>query len=99
MVLRVSDFHVPVHEAMRMSLRSPWLAALVLAAIAPAGWTDGLPVKKCKSYVQGRIDVLDAELHKGRKPDEARKLIKRRDKLKIQLTGCERNPNAYQKDI
>ena len=60
---------------------------------------QSLPVRQCKSYVQGRIDVLDAELHKGTKPDQARKLVKRRDSLKAQLADCERNPKAYKKDI
>jgi hypothetical protein len=71
----------------------------VLAVAAHVGLAEELPVRQCKSYVQGRIDVLDAELHKGSKPDAARKLVKRRDKLKVQLANCERNPNAYQKDI
>lgn len=69
---------------------------LFAATPAPA---DSQPVRLCKSYVQGRIDVLDAELHKGRKPNEARKLLKRRDRLKDQLAACDRNPAAYKKDI
>ncbi|MFO1503062.1 MAG: hypothetical protein U1F39_04535 [Steroidobacteraceae bacterium] len=56
-------------------------------------------IRLCRSYVQGRIDVLDAELHKGIKPNEASRLVKRRDKLKAQLAECERNPKAYKKDI
>jgi len=79
----------------RLATTSSLLALLV---VCPA-MAETLPVRQCKSYVQGRIDVLDAELHKGSKPNEARKLLKRRDKLKDQLDDCQRNPNAYKKDI
>lgn len=75
------------------------LAALCVAvALAPA-MAETQPVRQCKSYVQGRIDVLDAELHKGDKPNVAHKLVKRREKLKAQLAECEHNPRAYLKQI
>lgn len=76
------------------------IAAWLILAICPgAALAESQPVRLCKSYVQGRIDVLDAELHKGSKPNEARKLLKRRDRLKDQLADCSRNPKAYRKDI
>jgi hypothetical protein len=56
-------------------------------------------VHLCKSYVQGRIDVLDADMHKGDKPNQAHKLLKRRDRLKAQYNDCDKNPNAYKKNI
>jgi hypothetical protein len=74
----------------------PALVALILGSPAVA---ETQPVRQCKAYVQGRIDVLDAELHKGEQPNVARKLLKRRDRLKDQLADCERNPKAYKKDI
>jgi hypothetical protein len=73
--------------------------ALALAACPDTASADPVTVQRCKSYVQGRIDVLDAELHKGNKPNEARRLIKRRDKLRNQLADCQRNPMAYKKDV
>jgi hypothetical protein len=76
------------------------MTAMSILSIAPAAaLAEPLAVRQCKSYVQGRIDVLDAELHKGTKPDQARKLVKRRDYLKAQLADCEQNPRAYKKDI
>jgi hypothetical protein len=77
----------------------PVLSALLLLFSGSPAAAESQPVRQCKSYVQGRIDVLDAELHKGSKPNEARKLLKRRDKLKDQLDDCDRNPKAYKKDI
>lgn len=75
------------------------LGALLAPCPGSPSEAGAQPVRQCKSYVQGRIDVLDAELHKGDKPNEARKLLKRRDKLKAQLSDCERNPRAYLKSI
>jgi hypothetical protein len=72
---------------------------LVFSALPTATLGESPPVRQCKFYVQGRIDVLDAELHKGTKPDQARKLVKRRDRLRAQLAACEHNPKAYEKDI
>ena len=77
---------------------SAWLA-LALAVSSGTASADPVTVQRCKSYVQGRIDVLDAELHKGSKPNEARRLVKRRDKLRNQLADCERNPMAYKKNL
>jgi hypothetical protein len=86
---------------MRSTIRSGILVFCSLSVLSPATPTlaDTQPVRLCRSYVQGRIDVLDAELHKGRKPNEARKLVKRRDRLKDQLAACERNPAAYKKEL
>ncbi len=75
------------------------MGSLAMLFAATPTLAETQPVRLCKSYVQGRIDVLDAELHKGRKPNEARRLLKRRDRLKDQLAACERNPTAYKKDI
>lgn len=76
----------------------PILACLILLCAGTAG-AAAPEVQRCRAYVQGRIDVLDAELHKGDKPDVARKLLQRREKLKAQLARCEHNPKAYQKDL
>lgn len=75
------------------------LATLLLALCPAAVLADTAPVRLCKSYVQGRIDVLDAELHRGKQPNRAHDLVKRRDRLKAQHADCERNPKAYKKDI
>jgi len=56
-------------------------------------------VHQCKAYVQGRIDVLDAQMHKGDKNGQGRELLKRRDRLRAQFKACDKNPNAYKKDI
>jgi hypothetical protein len=99
------ELPLPVHtEAQKLQWRRTMkhaTASILLLAIAlPITATaDSLPVRQCKAYVQGRIDVLDAELHKGEQPNVARKLLKRRDRLKDQLADCERNPKAYKKDI
>lgn len=69
------------------------------SACCSAAGNDAQPVRQCKSYVQGRIDVVDAELHKGTRPNEAQRLVKRRDRLRAQLNDCDRNPKAYKKDI
>lgn len=58
----------------------------------------GADVRQCRIHVQGRIDMVDAEMHKGQKPDEARKLVARRDKLRAQYKACDGNPNAYKKN-
>ncbi len=82
-----------------MKTPSVLLSAIVFLANASPAAAESTAVRLCKSYVQGRIDVLDAELHKGEKPNVARRLIKRRDKLRDQLAECDRNPNAYKKDL
>jgi hypothetical protein len=60
---------------------------------------ESAPVHLCKAYVQARIDVLDADMHKGDKTNEANKLLKRRDRLKAQYSDCNKNPNAYKKNL
>jgi hypothetical protein len=75
------------------------LSGFATVALGSPATSEAPTVRLCRSYVQGRIDVLDAELHKGSKPDEGRRLFKRRDRLRAQLADCERNPKAYQKDI
>ena len=77
-------------------IAGPALVSMILGSPAVA---QTQPVRQCKAYVQGRIDVLDAQLHKGEEPNVARKLLKRRDRLKDQLADCEQNPKAYKKDI
>lgn len=76
------------------------ILALLGAALSPiATSADSPAVHLCKSYVQGRIDVLDADMHKGDKTNQAHKLLKRRDRLKSQYNDCNKNPNAYKKNI
>jgi len=76
------------------------LAAVLGIAVSPlAAAADSPAVHLCKSYVQGRIDVLDADMHKGDKANQAHKLLKRRDRLKAQLNDCNKNPNAYKKNL
>jgi hypothetical protein len=84
--------------AMKTLLGTALFAIAMASPAQPAG-AESVDVRRCKSYVQGRIDVLDAELHKGEQPNVARKLLKRRDRLKAQHDDCERNPKAYKKDI
>jgi hypothetical protein len=79
-------------------MRTALAAVLAVLTVSPA-FADSQPVHRCKSYVQGRIDVLDAELHKGSKPNEAHRLVERRERLKNQLAACERNPKAYKKEL
>jgi hypothetical protein len=83
---------------MKNAAIAAWLA-LALAACPGTASADPVLVQRCKSYVQGRIDVLDAELHKGNKPNEARRLVTRRGKLRNQLADCQRNPMAYKKNV
>ena len=81
-------------------MKNAAIASWLMLAICPvATLADPAEIHRCKSYVQGRIDVLDAELHKGNKPNQAHKLVKRRDRLRAQLADCEHNPKAYKKDI
>lgn len=75
------------------------LALLGIAVSPIAAPADNAAVHLCKSYVQGRIDVLDADMHKGDKTNQAHKLLKRRDRLKAQLNDCNKNPNAYKKNL
>ncbi len=82
----------------RYPIRASLAVLTALLAISPAG-AESPPVRLCKSYVQGRIDVLDAELHKGTRPNEAHRLVKRREKLRAQLADCDRNPKAYKKEL
>lgn len=84
---------------MRLGSAIAAFVAIALAAVPVAASAATQPVRQCKAYVQGRIDVLDAQLHKGEESNVARKLLKRRDRLKDQLVECERNPRAYKKDI
>jgi hypothetical protein len=56
-------------------------------------------IHQCKSIVQGRIDVVDAEMRKGDKTNQAHKLLKRRDRLRAQYMACEKNPKAYKKEL
>ncbi|HXC58102.1 MAG TPA: hypothetical protein VN645_02235 [Steroidobacteraceae bacterium] len=56
-------------------------------------------VHLCKAYVQGRIDVLDAQMHKGDTKGQGRQLLKRRDRLREQIKACDKNPDAYKKNL
>ncbi len=82
-----------------MKLHVIVMAGLVLAPL-PALAADQSPeVHHCKAIVQGRIDVLDADMHKGDKTNQAHKLLKRRDRLKAQYAACDKNPKAYKKAL
>jgi len=82
---------------MRMKIFVTVVFGLVIGPLASAA--DNPAVHLCKAYVQGRIDVLDADMHKGDKTNQAHKLLKRRDRLKAQLNDCNKNPNAYKKNL
>jgi len=56
-------------------------------------------VRQCRIHVQGKIDMVDAEMHKGHKANEAQKLVARRDRLRAQYRTCDQNPNAYKKNL
>ena len=79
------------------------LNALVpLVSMALFSWAahaETPAVHQCKAYVQGRIDVLDAQMHKGDKNGQGRQLLKRRDRLREQFKACDKNPDAYKKNI
>jgi hypothetical protein len=70
----------------------------LLVSALPAAAGDPT-VHQCKTYVQGRLDVLHAEMRKGTQPNEARRQLARRDRLKAQLADCEKNPRAYKKEL
>ncbi len=38
-------------------------------------------------------------MHVGTKPNEGRKLVERRDRLRAQYNECGKNPDAYKKNI
>jgi hypothetical protein len=82
-----------------MNMKIITLALFSIGFSSIAASADSPAVHLCKSYVQGRIDVLDADMHKGDKPNQAHKLLKRRDRLKAQYNDCDKNPNAYKKNI
>lgn len=60
---------------------------------------DSAQVRTCRHHVQGKIDVVDARMRKGPGTDEAKQLIHRREKLRNQYKACDRNPQAFRKDI
>ena len=45
------------------------------------------------------IDVVDAQMRKGNEANQAHKLLERRDRLRNQYKSCEKNPNAYKKNV
>ena len=46
------------------------LLALASSALSPIPvLAEGADVRQCRIHVQGRIDMVDAEMHKGQKPD------------------------------
>jgi hypothetical protein len=74
-------------------------AVLCMAMASPSYTADSAGVRTCRNHVQGKIDVVDARMHKGPTSDEAKKLVHRREKLRDQYKSCDRNPNAFKKDI
>lgn len=75
------------------------LALLLIPLSSPLLAEDAAPVRQCRNMVQGKIDVVDAQMRKGPATDDARKLLKRREKLRDQYKACDKNPNAFKKDI
>jgi hypothetical protein len=82
-----------------MKLHPFLIAGLALAPLPVLAANQNAEIHHCKAIVQGRIDVLDADMHKGDKTNQAHKLLKRRDRLKAQYADCEKNPKAYKKDL
>jgi hypothetical protein len=82
---------------MGMKIPAYLLAGIVLSPCS--AMAESPAVHHCKAIVQGRIDVLDADMHKGDKTNQAHKLLKRRDRLRAQHAACDKNPNAYKKDL
>jgi hypothetical protein len=75
------------------------LPLVSIALISGAVQAETPAVHQCRAYVQGRIDVLDAQMHKGDKDGQGRQLVKRRDRLRDQYKACDKNPNAYKKNL
>jgi hypothetical protein len=73
--------------------------SISIAMFAAAALGGSPTVHQCKTYVQGRLDVVHAEIRKGTQQNQARELLARRDRLKAQLVSCEKNPKAYKKDL
>ena len=81
------------------SMKIPFAFVLCMAVTCPSYAADSAEVRTCRNHVQGKIDVVDARMHKGPGTDEAKKLVHRREKLRDQYKSCDRNPNAFKKDI
>jgi len=79
---------------MKINVLSVCLALAPLPALA-----ESASVHQCKTYVQARIDMVDAEMRKGPNTSQGHKLLERRDKLRTQHAACEKNPNAYKKAL
>lgn len=78
---------------------SPFIQLVSISLIATAVQAETPAIHQCKAYVQGRIDVLDAQMHKGDNSGQGRQLLKRRDRLREQFKACDKNPNAYKKNL
>jgi hypothetical protein len=79
---------------MKIRILSAFALLAPLAALA-----EGPSVHQCRTYVQARIDMVDAEMRKGPDTSQGHKLLERRDKLRTQLASCEKNPSAYKKAL
>lgn len=81
-----------------MKIRAAALLGIVLGSPVLLA-EDSAQVRTCRNHVQGKIDVVDARMHKGPPSDEAKKLVHRREKLRNQYKACDRNPDAFKKDV
>ncbi|MEO8308460.1 MAG: hypothetical protein ABI616_10540 [Pseudomonadota bacterium] len=76
------------------------LLVLIAVGLSPfSALATSATAHQCRASVQGKIDRIDSEMHVGNKPNEAGKLIERRDRLRAQYKQCEKNPNAYKKSL
>jgi len=83
--------------ASRMKTLIPLVLCIALGPLQARA--ESPAVRQCRIHVQGKIDMVDAEMHKGHKANEAQKLVARRDRLRAQYRTCDQNPNAYKKNL
>jgi hypothetical protein len=78
------------------------IKALLMAAltfVSLSALAEAATVHQCKTAVQARIDKVDAEMHMGTRPNDGRKLVEHRDRLRAQLNQCATNPKIYLKNL
>jgi hypothetical protein len=81
----------------QVKMKSLLMAALGFAWLAAPA--QAATVHQCRTAVQARIDKVDAEMHMGTRPNDGRKLVEYRDRLRAQLNQCATNPNIYLKNL
>ena len=84
---------------MNGSGRALLMLAACIVLYPPGAQADSAPVRQCRIHVQGKIDMVDAEMHRGRNANDAHKLVARRDRLRAQYKDCDQNPNVYKKNL